>query len=378
MWKGFVFMKLLVLTESYPRPNGVVFSQYVHSRNLWYKQEGIEVVVLCFDAKANYEIDGIQVISMQSYVADYAGEPFDLLVLHAPNIRNHYQFLKKHGERFPKFVFFFHGHEVLKSKEVYPEPFPFAKKFHFRQWVKNVVYDDIKLLLWRKFIPKIVHKSHFVFVSEWMYDMFLKYVRINPQLLTDKMSIIYNCVGKVFEEKQYDSDGPKQFDFITIRNNLDGAKYGIDIVTEVARQHPQYHFCVIGEGEFFTHVKRPENMTWMDKSLRHDEIIAQLNQARIALLPTRTDAQGVMACEMATYGIPLITSNIPVCREVFAGFSHVYLFNHDEASIDFTKIVQALDARKDTGKNEKYFAKNTIQKEIELFNQLIETDETEI
>ena len=34
-------------------------------------------------------------------------------------------------------------------------------------------------------------------------------------------------------------------------------------------------------------------------------------------MPTRADAQGVMACEMATFGIPLITSNIDVCKEVF-------------------------------------------------------------
>ena len=31
-------------------------------------------------------------------------------------------------------------------------------------------------------------------------------------------------------------------------------------------------------------------------------------------MPTRTDAQGLMMCEMAAFGIPLITSNIPVCH----------------------------------------------------------------
>lgn len=32
---------------------------------------------------------------------------------------------------------------------------------------------------------------------------------------------------------------------------------------------------------------------------------------------TRRDTQEVWSCELVIYGIPLITSDLPVCREIF-------------------------------------------------------------
>ena len=64
--------------------------------------------------------------------------------------------------------------------------------------------------------------------------------------------------------------------------------------------------------------------------MNHDEIVEMLNLSRYALMPTRTDAQGLMMCEMAAFGIPVITSDIPVCHEVFDGFKNVFFISNDE------------------------------------------------
>ena len=40
---------------------------YVHSRNLYYKMEGIDVTELNFSAKEGYTFDGIKVISLKEY-----------------------------------------------------------------------------------------------------------------------------------------------------------------------------------------------------------------------------------------------------------------------------------------------------------------------
>ena len=364
-------MKILVLATSYPRPDGYISLQYIHSRNQWYLHHGIDVSVLSFDAATEYEIDNVKVYTLNSYEKKLKNEHFDLLISHAPNLRNHFRFLKKYGELFKQIVFFFHGHEVLKTTEIYPEPYDYAKKNQLKETIVKRLYDNIKLLVWRSYFKQIAFKSHFVFVSNWMYKMFLDSVKIAPELIAGRKSIIYNCVGENFEKNRYDLQQKKIYDLITIRNSLDGSKYAIDIVTEIARSHPEFQFCVIGKGDFYTYYDKPDNLKWLDKSLRHDEIIDYLNQSSCALIPTRLDAQGVMGCEMATFGIPVITSDIDVCTEVFNGFSNVG-FIHNESSenrvdILFDDLIKGVPYEK----NEKYFSENTIMKEIHLFNDLI-------
>ena len=363
-------MKILVLATSYPRPDGYSALQYIHSRNQLYLHHGIEVTVISFDAKADYELDGVRVCTLPSYEEKIKDEPFDLLVSHAPNLRNHYQFIKKYGDLYKEFVFFFHGHEVLNTAKIYPKPYDYAKKIQLNTNIKRQLYDQFKLFFWRGYFKKIAHKSQFVFVSEWMYRMFLKFVKIDPNFIEDRKSVIYNCVGENFETYSYDAQSEKQYDFITIRNHMDGSKYSLDIVTDIAKQHPQYRFCVIGEGEFYQHYPKPENLEWINKSLRHDEIIGYLNQSKCALIPTRVDAQGVMACEMATFGIPVITSDIAVCEEVFAGFSNVGFISNEGDNGHFETIFTELTAGVPYEKNEKYFSRNTVLKEVQLFKDL--------
>lgn len=118
--------KILVLTADYPDGSGGVSLMYVHIRNKYYIQHGINVTVLNFKTNLNYEIDGVRVISLKSY--QDSGEQYDVLVAHAANLRNHYLFLKKYDRRFTHMVFFFHGHEILKINEVYPTPYDYVKK----------------------------------------------------------------------------------------------------------------------------------------------------------------------------------------------------------------------------------------------------------
>lgn len=366
-------MKILVLATSYPRLDGSYALQYIHSRNQLYLQHRIDVSVISFDATIDYEIDNIKVYTLASYEKKLKYKSFDLLISHAPNLRNHYRLIKKYGHLYEKIVFFFHGHEVLNTAKVYPEPYEYAKKTQLNFDIKRKVYDWFKLRVWNHYFKKNAHKCHFVFVSEWMYHMFLKFVKVDPTLIDARKSIIYNCVGDNFERYNYNSDTPKKYDFITIRNFLDGSKYAIDIVTNLAKRYPQYYFCVIGEGDFYKYNDKPENLNWVDKSLHHNEIINVLNEARCALIPTRVDAQGVMACEMATFGIPVITSDIDVSKEVFDGFENVGFIHNEKENEHFEILFQQLTNGIPYEKNDKYFSRNTILKEIQLFKMLTDS-----
>ena len=114
-------IKILVLTEDYPNNNGGIALNYVHARNVYYYTNGISVDNLSFAAEKTYMLDGIRVLSLRDYRKEK--KSYDLLLLHAINIRHHYRFLKVYGKRFKHFIFFFHGHEVMRINKDYSLPF---------------------------------------------------------------------------------------------------------------------------------------------------------------------------------------------------------------------------------------------------------------
>lgn len=341
---------------------------YIHTRNLYYKKnKEIKLEVLNFSAQKDYIIDGIKVITIDTYKTRY--KDYDLLVSHAPNLRNHYMFLKKYGKSFKKHIFFFHGHEVLKINKVYSKPYSYMKSSNKIKKIFQDIYDEFKLNIWHYYFLRNNNKSFYIFVSEWMKSEFLKWTRIEEQKIREHAFITYNSIGEMFEKQTYNSDIEKKYDFITIRGNLDGSKYCIDIVNKLAKQNRGYKFVVVGKGKYFRINPKSENIEWIDKHLNHNEIIDMLNKSKCALMPTRTDAQGLMACEIASFGIPLITSDIPVCHEIFDDFDNVSYIDNNNKEENIVKKYNIIN--KVQKKNEKYFAKNTCEKEIKIFKKVI-------
>ncbi|MBE5878733.1 MAG: glycosyltransferase family 4 protein [Lachnospiraceae bacterium] len=361
-------IKALVLATFYPSENGKEAHRFVHVRNLYYQEQGIDVTVLCFGTKEDYVYENIRVISLKTYKRQK--EEYDLLISHQANIRNHYLFLKKYSKRFPHIVFFFHGHEVLRFSKTYPKPYDYVTNSSLKVMARDV-YDCFKLFIWKKYIPRLIDKSKLVFVSKWMLEEFLKATKLQFSDIDGHYEITYNGVGKAFQENEYNSKIDKQYDFVTIRSNLDGSKYCIDVVNELARNNSQYKFLVVGKGEFFSHNVKADNITWCDKTMNHDEIIKTLQTARCALMPTRTDAQGLMMCEMATFGMPVITSDLPVCHEALDGFANVAMISNEVFNCDLGEICEKLESGMPYVKDERYFSENTSAHEVCIFNSIM-------
>lgn len=365
-------MNVLVLAEAYPMPGSSVFAMYIHTRNQYYASHGAEVTVVNFRAKGPAELDGIRIISWKDFERDHKSEKFDVVISHASNIKHHYRFMKKFGDRFPRHIFVFHGHEVLRMSKVYPPLFSWKRQ---RGKMKNTlrdIYDLCKLRIWKWYFEdkKRIDKTELVFVSHWMLDEFLKNTHTNHRLIEDHVHVIYNSVGKIFEDNEYHPISPK-YDFVTIRQNIDGEKYCVDVVNKLANKNPQYSFLVVGRGELFTHIKKADNLIWEDRNLRHEEMLNVLNEARFALMPTKTDAQGLMMCEMATYGIPVVTSDIPVCHEALDAFDRVAFVSNsgeDDLKVHIDRLNEAM--KYSTGRITKFFEENTSGKEWELILRL--------
>ncbi len=360
-------MKILVACANYPNNEGGKLLYYAHMRNLSYVKYGIEVTVLNFAANDNYQIDGISVITLKEYKR--YNIQYDVLVCHAPNIRNHYKFLKKYISEFRKILMIFHGHEILKINEVYPKPYKYNKKAIVKMCIQNT-YDRIKLKLWNRFIIENVTKLELIFVSNQLYKQFMKYVGVIPQSEDIKYHIIHNAVSPFFENNIYDSTSEKKFDFITIRSNIDSSTYCIDLINKMAFQNSKKSFLVIGKGEYFKIYDNAPNIVWINESMNHDRLIEYINSARIALMPTRNDSQGLMSCELATFGIPLITSDIEVCHEMFDKDFDVIYIDNDLEEFNLDAILNELPVVSTHDKNEKFFVANTLIKEIEILKSI--------
>lgn len=355
---------ILVLVQDYPDNNGSVALMYVHVRNKHYIKHDIDVTVLNFATSENYIIDGIKVITEKTYKKEK--RKYDVVVSHAANIKNHYRFLKKYGKFFEKMIFFFHGHEVLMINEVYPQPFDYIKKDGWIKIVLQNIYDRFKLLVWHYYFKKVAYKSDFIFVSNSLYVEFEKYVKLTKNDLKGNVHIINNSVGEIFEEHTYNSDCNKVFDFITIRNNMDSSTYCIDLVCKLAEKNPKLKFLIIGKGKIFEHIHKPNNVTWINDFLQHNEMLKRIDSAKCALMLTRRDTQGVMSCELATYGIPLITSDLSVCHEIFDGLDNISYISNDIDKVDLKKIYENVVETMNNKKILSYNYENTVKKEEDL------------
>lgn len=352
--------KILVLVQNYPNNNGGVALMYVHVRNKYYIQHNIDVTVLNFSSYDDYIIDNIKVITEDTYKKN--SKEYDVVVSHAANIKNHYRFLKKYENRFAHMIFFFHGHEVVKINEVYPKPYDYMKKDGWIRIQAQNCYDQFKLSLWHKYYKKIAYKSEFIFVSNWLHNEFQKYVKLSDDDLKGHVHIINNSVGKVFEDNSYRYEDDKKYDFITIRSNMDSSTYCIDLICKIAENNPNYSFLVIGRGNFFKNNNKPNNITWIDEYLSHEDILNCVNHARCALMLTRRDTQGVMSCELVTYGIPLITSDLPVCREIFGKIPCVAFMNNEIKDENFSQIYVNI-LKKNRTKIDMFGYRNTVERE---------------
>src|SRR5688572_22054189 len=95
---------LLVLVQGYPSAADRYNLAYVHTRLLLYKQAGLSVRVLNFGTDSSYGFEGIEVLSE----ADWRRQrpPADILISHAPNLRNHLRFLLGPGQAIARWIFF--------------------------------------------------------------------------------------------------------------------------------------------------------------------------------------------------------------------------------------------------------------------------------
>ncbi|HEY9839129.1 MAG TPA: hypothetical protein V6D23_01640, partial [Candidatus Obscuribacterales bacterium] len=220
------------------------------------------------------------------------------------------------------------------------------------------------LAIWQRLIGGWLRQGRLrlVFVSHWMQRAFLDCVGLDSALVEANSAIIPNSIHPVFLASSWQPREPFAADFVTIRP-LDNPKYAVDQVRELALAHPQLRFDVYGRGRFFAHYPPPPNLSWFDRFLKPEEMVELLGRYRAALMPTRLDAQGVMMCELASFDMPVLTSDLPICREMLAGFPRVTYLEQDP---DLNKSLQELATLPPNLNRTRFAPEVTIAQELQL------------
>lgn len=357
--------RVLVLCSGYPSVDNPYNCTWAHIRNRYYLDNGLNVEVFVTGSNEEYEIDSIKVISKVQMTQSLDSGKYDLIISHSPNLRGHLPILNKYSNH--KCILFMHGTESMWLNHDYPKPYAYNKPTLLNRLIRDS-YDFVKFIFLRRFILG-ANNAHIVFVSKWMKDVFEK----NVVKLEDaqRYSIINNSLNQRFFESNHTfCEDSKNADFITLRR-LDLSKYAIDLVCSFAKSNPQYKFHIYGKGNYFDFNEKPDNVDVFDYHIKQDDIPELLNKYPAALMPTRCDAQGVMACEIATYGMPIITTDIDVNREMFSEFENVTLLCESEFSSNIDlKDIKSLSSPASRNVNRFCFEK-TLRKELDLIGEMI-------
>lgn len=351
----------LVLCQKYPSSEAPYAQAFIHTRLSQYPEE-FNVKVLSFDAASNYTFDGIEVFTEEYFLQHIENFKVERIISHAPNIRNHVRLIIKCARNWTNnFIFFFHGYEVLNvTKRVYSQKtlFDFPEKPSFAY----MAYQYIKIPFLRLFfkVMSTFKNTKYVFVGNSLKKEVLE--DIGGRSLSSGI-IINNSIGRNFYTRVHNYK-PEQHlaDYICIRP-LNDPKYGADIYIEMAKNNPTMTFHLYGKGKLPEEIIYPANLKIIDKFFAPEDLIQLLNRYKAAILPTRWDSQGVLACEIASIGMPLITSDIEVCKEMLSGFSNVTLLSN-ELMPKFDLAQLHFDLSQNDKK--KFLPPQTIEKEISL------------
>lgn len=348
-------MKFLILAEDYPSAANPYALAYIHSRLIEYVNRGEECLVLSFSADSDYVFEGIKVVSHVSRLGE-----FDLVISHAPNLKNHMIYILRHLSDITKIVFWIHGHEVMNVYKQYPKAYPWAYKQRFTKLL-HFLYSPVKLYFMRYIIRFLMRMRNvrFVFVSKWMYEIFSTNIF---ELDENDYSVIPNPINANFLSNRTPIASVNENKRAICIRPWDNSKYAVDMVVSFALFNPQFQFDIYGSGKFPNHNSVPKNVNFISRFLVQSELVEIVAHYDFAILPTRLDAQGVFACEVATSGMPIIVNDIPIMQEVLFGFPNVAFLPAESFKEEYLDDLPTRSFEL----NERYLPETIISSELEM------------
>ncbi|MDC2866203.1 glycosyltransferase family 4 protein [Bacillus sp. BP-3] len=304
-------MRLLVLTNMYPKENELYRNAFIHRRVVQYIQKECDVKVFVMDKSKDrhfaYSFDGVNVIEgnknfLLNYIQDY--NP-DKILIHFID-KDMMSTLEELKFAYPSIVWI-HGVEALGWYRRLFNAYNVA-------FIKYALCNIRQMISLKKFIEKTKNENvTFVFVSEWMKRI----TETDTLTKINQYEVIPNVVDtRVFQFEEKDEDLRKK---VLLIRPFESRKYANDLaikaIVELSKREvfKDMEFTIYGKGRLFDQLIQPllnfENVHVYNKYLTHSEIANEHKKNGVFLCPTRQDSQGVSMCEAMASGLVPITSD---------------------------------------------------------------------
>lgn len=333
-------MKILVLCPGYPSKENLYNNGFIHSRVKNYLANHLDVEVFSVNKRAKYRKYKFEkVLVNEGNYKDLEkfleNNKYDKILIHFAWAKILKTVIKK--SKTTKLIIWVHGVEALGW---YRRLFLFnIKKFY--RFIGYIIVNTKQLFFMHNFIRNKKIDKEFVFVSEWMKDIFE-----NDSFSKEKI-INYHIIPNVIDNNvfKYIEKGQEQrLNILTIRP-FASKKYANDLTVKAIlelQKEPFFNklsFNIYGDGKLFKSVTKPleklKNVKLHKRFLSQSEIAEIHKNNGIMLIPTRQDAQGVSMCEAMMSGLVPITSNNTAIPE-FVNKQCGYLAN------DYHELAQAI------------------------------------
>ena len=183
--------------------------------------------------------------------------------------------------------------------------------------------------------------------SQWVMDEIKKYY---PEVDSAKIVLVHsgaNIVHKIENTKYKDSTKLKLL-FI----GSDPKRKGIDIAIETTRMlnevyNKETSLTVIG-GYVDTNSMYVSNIGHIDKNIKSQSVLFEkiLSETDLLIFPTKAECAGIINCEAAAYGIPVIAYRVGGIPSYVFDDVNGCLLDIEDSAEDFARLINGLSTEK--------------------------------
>lgn len=315
---------------------------FVKTRIEQYIENGHEVDILSISKnKVTKNKNGLNITNFKNYneinrFLESNIQNYDLLFVHFIT----FQFIKIiNNLKKINIVIWIHGIEGQKWNwylfDIFAKPF----------WLfKHIIYNILHLRLFRKFVLKKKDNVKFIFVSNWMKEVFFRDLGVN--INKKNYSIIPNPVDSIFFNKI--SRPLKINNNILILKNFSSLKYAGDITIKYilklskTKTFKYYNFTIIGKGKILDkNIKflKFSNIKIINTFISSKKLLNYQKKNCVFIYLTRMDSQSVTLSEALSSGMVCISSFNTAIPEFIDNKKDGFLIkNYD----DFLKVLKLL------------------------------------
>ena len=373
---------VLVITPNYPSLENLYYCAFVHSRNKEYLNSGLKIQVASISNEnwfqTIYNHDGVSVIkgNYADLKALLSRHQYKVIITHFVD-ENLYPIFDGYISK-EKLIFICHGPETVFRYLVNVTRPYFSKTMPYptQNEAMNVKENWVK-----KFSRK--DNVEWIFVSDWLKDFSEKELGIKFK----HARVINNLINEElfpYKEKNEEDRNKilvvRKFDNI-IQHSLDQV---VLCILELSRRpfFDKLTFEIYGDGNFYDELIEPikniSNVHLHRTFIPNNQISKIHEKAGILLIPSRHDAHAVAMGEGAASGLVVVGSNV-TSNPFFMNEKENHTLADPEDYIELANIIERLynnpkefleiSKRLSKETHENYCKKNTVQREIELIKE---------